>query len=203
MSNPHGCIMRKDNMFTDLVKKNRSFRRFYQDVSVQLQTLRELVGLTRYCASAANMQPLKYMLLCDPETNALIFRHLAWAGYLKDWEGPSEGERPAAYVVVLGDKTIAKSFGCDHGIACQTILLGAIERGLGGCMIGAVRRKELREALTIPEHLDILLVLALGKPKEEVVVDEAAEQGDIRYWRDDQGVHHVPKRSLDDIIINT
>ncbi len=189
-------------MIADLVRNNRSYRRFCQEVPIENETLKELVGLTRYCASAANLQPLKYMLSSDPEKNALIFRHLAWAGYLKDWKGPSEGERPSAYIIVLGDTTIAKSFGCDHGIACQTILLGAVEKGLGGCMIGSVKRRELREAIAIPAHLDILLVVAVGKPKQTVVIDTVGPDANIKYWRDSKDVHHVPKRPLEEIIIS-
>jgi nitroreductase len=188
-------------MFAELIKKNRSYRRFHEDVPIPMETLHELVGFTRYCASAANLQPLKYMVCCDPENNARVFKHLAWAGYLKDWNGPSRGERPAAYIIILGDTTISKTFGCDHGIAGQTILLGATEKGLGGCFIGAVKRKALRDSFHIPDHLDILLVLALGKPKEQVAIDDVDEKGNIQYWRDDQQVHHVPKRRLEDILI--
>lgn len=188
-------------MIADLVRKNRSCRRFYQEVPIKFETLEELVGLTRYCASAANLQPLKYILSCEPEKNALIFKHLAWAGYLKEWKGPPEGERPSAYIIVLGDTTIAKSFGCDHGIASQTILLCATEKGLGGCMVGSIKRNKLRQALSIPGHLEILLAIALGKPKETVVIEIVGSEGDIKYWRDSQDVHHVPKRSLDEIIV--
>jgi len=191
---------KEDKMITDLVRKNRSYRRFDQEVPITLETLKELVGLTRHCASGGNLQPLKYILSCDSEKNALIFKHLAWAGYLKDWEGPSEGEKPSAYIIVLGDTNITKSFGCDHGIASQTILLGATEKGLGGCMIASIERKELQEALIIPGYLEILLVLALGKPKETVVVENVGSDGDIKYWRDSQAAHHVPKRSLNEII---
>ena len=166
-----------------------------------METLKTLVDLTRYCASAANLQPLKYILSCEPEMNASIFPHLGWAGYLTGWDGPSEGEKPSAYIIVLGDTTVTKSFGCDHGIACQTILLGAAKQGLGGCMIGSVRRKELRQVLSIQEHFEILLVIALGKPKEHVVIEPVGRDGNIKYWRDDEGTHHVPKRSLDEIII--
>ncbi len=188
-------------MLEELIRKNRSYRRFYQDVSVDLETLRELVNLARLSASAANLQPLKYILSCDPETNALIFPHTRWAGYLKDWPGPAEGERPAAYIIILGDTTISKSFGCDHGIAAQSIMLGATERGLGGCMIGSIDRDGLRRALNIPEHLEILLILALGKPKEKVVIEEVGPDGDIRYYRDSADVHHVPKRALRELIV--
>ena len=188
-------------MIEDLIRKNRSYRRFHQDVPVGVKTLRALVSLARLSASGANLQPLKYILSSDPETNATIFPHTRWAGYLKDWDGPAEGERPAAYVVILGDTEIRSSFGCDHGIAAQSIMLGATERGLGGCILGALDRTALREALDIPERYDILLVLALGKPKETVVLEDVGPDGDIKYYRDESSVHHVPKRSLEELIL--
>lgn len=188
-------------MIEDLIKKNRSYRRFYQDVVVERETLVELVGLARLSASGSNLQPLKYVLSCESEKNASIFQHLAWAGYLKDWAGPEEGERPAAYVIILGDTKITKSFGYDPGIAAQSILLGAAEKGLGGCIIGSIQTEKLGKALDIPSGLEILLVIAIGKPKEKVVIEEAGLDGDIKYWRDSEGVHHVPKRALGDIII--
>jgi nitroreductase len=188
-------------MIKNLILQNRSYRRFFQDVSISRDSLRELVDLARLSASAANRQPLKFYLACEPEQNAAIFPYLGWAGYLKDWGGPVEGERPSAYVLILGDKTISQNFGCDHGIAAQSILLGAAEKGLGGCMIGSVRKAELANLLGIPDTFEILLVIALGKPMETVVIEPLGPEGDIKYWRDDQSVHHVPKRSLDDIIL--
>ncbi len=188
-------------MLRELVLRTRSYRRFHQDQAIPRETLVALVDLARLSASAANWQPLKYMLSCTPEQNAKIFPHLAWAGYLADWPGPVEGERPAAYIVILGDRHIAKQVGCDHGIAAQIILLGATELGLGGCMIGSLQRELLRQELALPERYDILLVLALGRPKETVVLEEVGLDGDIRYWRDAQGVHHVPKRALAEIIL--
>lgn len=185
----------------ELVLRNRSYRRFHQEVSIDLETLRQLVDLARLSASAGNLQPLKFILSCDEKKSALVFPHLEWAGYLKDWPGPSEGERPSAYIIILGDKNIRQSFGCDHGIAAQSIVLGATERGLGGCIIGSVRRAELREALEIPTHYEILLVVAIGKPRERVEIEAVGPDGDIKYWRDDEGTHHVPKRSLDEIIV--
>ena len=189
-------------MIRELVVKTRSYRRFHQEFVVECETLQQLVDLARLSASAANIQPLKFILSCDPRKNALIFSHLGWAGYLRDWSGPSEGERPSAYIIILGDTEIKESFGCDHGIAAQSILLGATERGLGGCIIASVRRPELRRALSILPRYEILLVLALGKPKEMVVIEEVGPTGDIEYWRDSEGVHHVPKRSLDEIIVD-
>jgi nitroreductase len=188
-------------MMKDLVLKNRSYRRFYQETPVSKETLRELVDLARLSASAANKQPLKYVLSCDSRRNALVFQNLAWAGYLKSWLGPEEGERPSAYIVILGDRIITQSFGCDEGIAAQSILLGATEKGLGGCIIGSIRKGELSQALAIPADFEILLVIALGRPKETVVLEVVGPEGDIKYWRDEQGVHHVPKRSLDEIIL--
>ncbi len=188
-------------MLRDLVRKNRSYRRFHQDVPIERQTLAELVELARLSASAANRQPLRFILSCAPERNAKIFPHLAWAGYLTDWPGPADGERPSAYIVILADRQIGQLLGCDHGIAAQTILLGATEQGLGGCMIGSIQRAELRAALQISELYEIVLVLALGKPKETVVLETVDAAADIRYWRDSDNVHHVPKRRLEDLIV--
>jgi nitroreductase len=187
-------------MIRDLIVKNRSYRRFYQDEAISLDTLRELVDLARLSPSSGNRQPLKYLLSCTPETNAVIFPTLAWAGYLKDWPGPGEGEQPSAYVVILGDTKISNNF-VDQGIALQSILLGATERGLGGCTIASIQREQLRQALGIDPRYEILLVLALGKPREKVVIETVGSDGDIKYWRDAEGTHHVPKRSLDEIVL--
>ena len=192
----------EETMIKNLILRNRSYRRFYQDVEIKTELLRELVDLARLSPSAGNMQPLKFMFSCEPEKNALIFPCLSWAGYLKEWDGPDEGEKPAAYIMILGDTEITRSFWCNHGIAAQSILLGAAERGLGGCIIGAVDRKKLQETLDIPARYEILLVLALGKPKEKVEITTVGPDGNIEYWRDDKGVHHVPKRRLKDIIMD-
>jgi len=185
----------------DLVLKNRSYRRFHEDFVIDVETLKELVDLARLTASAANKQPLKYILSCDRRKNAVIFSHLAWAGYLKDWPGPAEGERPSGYIIMLGDTGISHSFNFDNGIAAQTILLGAVSRGLGGCMIASIQRDKLREALKIPARYEIVLVIALGKPKETVIVEKMGSDGDVKYWHDSEGKHHVPKRSLEEIIL--
>ena len=187
--------------FKELILKNRSYRRFRQEEIIETNTLRGLVDLARLSASAANLQPLKFIISNEPGLNARIFEHLAWAGYLTDWPGPGEGERPSAYITILGDTRIHHSFGCDHGIAAQSILLGAAELSLGGCMIGSIKRDGLRTTLNIPDYFKILLVLALGKPSEQVVIEETDEIMGIKYWRDDEGIHHVPKRSLNEIII--
>ena len=188
-------------MIKELIKKNRSYRRFYEDFAIERNTLEELVNLARLSASAANRQPLKYILSCEKNKNDLIFPTLAWAGYLKNWPGPIEGERPSAYIVILNDTEITKNYWCDPGIAAQSILLGATEKGLGGCIFASVKRDELRFALKITERYEILYVLAIGKPKEKVVLETIGTEVDIKYWRDGQGVHHVPKRALKDIIL--
>lgn len=185
-----------------MIVKNRSYRRFYQEFLIERELLESLVDNARLSASAGNMQPLKYILSYDTQKNDLIFPHLAWAGYLQDWPGPVAGERPSAYIIILGDTTISKNFWCDHGIAAQSILLGATEKGLGGCIIGSIQKEGLRNALSIPNEYEILLVLALGKPKENVVIEPVNSTGDIKYWRDREMIHHVPKRALEDIIIS-
>ncbi len=188
-------------MIHELIRKNRSYRRFYNDFVIDNETLESLVDLARLSASSRNIQALKFILSCDRDVNARIFPSLAWAGYIKGWNGAVEAERPSAYITILGDTKLFKSFDTDTGIAAQSILLGAVEKELGGCMIGSINRKKLREELNIPQQYEIRLVIALGKPKEEVVIEEVGEDNSIEYWRDKSNIHHVPKRKLDDIIV--
>lgn len=189
-------------MLRELVLKNRSYRRFYEDFRVDCDTLKELIDLARLCPSATNKQPLRYILSCSPEKNDLIFPTLSWAAYLTNWKGPSEGERPSAYIVLLADKELSQNFNWDAGIASQTIMLGAVEKGLGGCIIATVNKPNLRNSLHIPEKYEIVFVLAIGKPKEKVVIEPVSESGDTRYYRDENETHHVPKRSLEEVILD-
>ncbi len=187
-------------MLKELIIRNRSYRRFYQEVVIESHLLKDLIELARLSPSAANLQPLRYILSYTKKKNALIFPYLSWAGYLENWSGPREGERPSGYIIILGDREVSQSFGCDHGIAAQSILLGAVERGLGGCIIGSIDREGLRKSLKIPSQYEILLVIAIGKPEERVVIERMKQDGDVKYWRDDKNVHHVPKRDIEDII---
>ena len=189
-------------MLKDLVFKNRSYRRFYQNNKIEKETLLELIDLARLSASAKNSQSLKYYISNEDALNKKIFSSLAWAGFLKDWTGPIDGEQPAAYIIVTLDKNIITNNYCDHGIAAQSILLGAVEKDLGGCIIAAINKKSLVKTLNIPENLEILLVLAIGKPKEEINIYEIESGDDTKYWRDEKKVHQVPKRKLKDIIVN-
>jgi nitroreductase len=196
--------MEKHFMIADLIRQNRSYRRFYQDHVIEVETLTGLVDLARLSASAANLQPLRYILSVDSQKNSQIFSCLAWAAYLKDWKGPEEGERPSGYIIILSDSEKANDYvGYDCGIASQSILLGAREKGLAGCMIASINRQQLRGLLNIDLRFKILLVIAIGKPREEVVIETVGSDNNIRYWRDTAGVHHVPKRNLKDIIIGS
>jgi len=188
-------------MIKELILKNRSYRRFYENEHVSLEILKEFVDLARCSPSAANKQSLKYILSNTDEKNGQIFSTLAWAGYYKDWSGPVEGERPSAYIVVLKDLAMGKGLPQDEGIAAQSILLGAVEKGFGGCIIANVNRNDLAAKLNLDKKYEISFVIAIGKPKEEVVLESVNESGDIKYWRDEDQVHHVPKRSLDEIIL--
>lgn len=188
-------------MVKDLVLKNRSYRRFYGDYSIERDILLELVNLARLSPSGKNLQPLKYYVSVDKEVNDKVFPTLAWAGYLKEWGGPEESERPTGYIVVLVDKNLTSGTpAIDVGIACQSILLGAIEKGLGGCIVQSVKRPDLMDILNIAPSLEIALVIALGKPKEKVQLVDVAND-DIKYYRDEEGTHYVPKRELKDTII--
>lgn len=184
----------------DLVFKTRTCRRFDETHQIGLDTLEKLIDLARLSASGGNRQPLKYILYNSQEDCEKIFPYLAWAGYLKEWPGPDKGERPSAYIIILGDKTLSDNFGVDHGIAAQSILLGATNEGLGGCIIASIKREELCDDLKIPDKYEVLFIIALGKPVEKVIIEEI-KGDDIKYWRDDEGNHHVPKRKLKDLII--
>lgn len=187
-------------MLNDLVLKNRSYRRFDGKTAVSLKTLEQLVELARICPSSRNQQALKFMAINKPDQCEKLFPCLAWAGYLKDWNGPVPAERPTAYIVILGDTQVGSKFEIDLGICAQTILIGAVEKELGGCMIATIKRDQLRILFSIPPYLEILLVLAIGKPVEKVVI-EPVKDGNIRYWRDQNQIHHLPKRSLQEILI--
>ena len=186
--------------FTDLVLKNRSYRRFDASVPISEDTLISLIQLARITPSSSNRQPLKYVLSCTGAWNAKIFGCLSWAGSLPEWPGPGEAERPTGYIVILTDSEISGLTPTDVGIVAQTMLLGAVEMGLGGCMLGSVKRKELAEILGLPENFHISLVVALGKPVEKVKLVDAEPQGSVKYYRDDAQTHYVPKRKLDELI---
>ena len=186
-------------MIKELVLKNRSYRRFYGDKKVSMATLRDLVELARLSSFGGNKQSLKFYL-SDGDMNGPVYDCLGWAAYLPDWDGPAPDERPAAYIVMLNDNNIMSGADVNAGIAAANMLLGAAEAGLGGCMFGNVDRKKLAGLLKLPENLEIVLVIALGVPKEEVVIEPIGPDGDVRYWRDGNRVHHVPKRALEEII---
>ena len=180
-------------------RQNRSYRRFFQSESISKEELKMMVDAARLSPSSRNVQPIKFYISNDSEMNSKIYPNLGWAGYLKEWDGPVEGERPSAYIILLHDTNISQGYSCDNGIFAQSILLQAVDLGFGGCMIATFKKESLSQLLKLPEHLVPILVIALGKPKEVVVVDDIKE-GDFKYWRDDQQNHHVPKRTLEELI---
>jgi len=180
--------------------KNRSYRRFFQETEITLEELKKMVEAARLSPSSRNVQPIKFFVNNNREVNTKIFPNLGWAGYLKDWDGPMEGERPSAYIILLHDKSVSATYSCDNGIFAQSILLQAVDLGFGGCMIGTFKKEPLTKLLRLPNNLEIILVIALGKPKETVIVEDMKD-GDVKYWRDENQNHHVPKRTLDELIV--
>lgn len=197
-----GSLKRKDiQMLKELVTNTRSCRRFKPGI-IKEQTLADLVNHARLAACAKNMQTIRYLLSGDARLNSRIYETLAWAGFLKEWPGPIPGERPGAYIVMTHDTELPNRWiQYDLGIAAQTILLAATEKGLGGCIVAAIRKEKLRRILQLSNRYEIELVLALGIPKEKIVIDSVGEDGDTRYWRASDMTHHVPKRSLETIIL--
>ncbi|UCC59155.1 MAG: nitroreductase family protein [Candidatus Bathyarchaeum sp.] len=178
------------------IKSKRTIRKYLQK-DVPEEVLLKCVDAARLSPSAANLQPLKYIIINDPKLLKKVFSTLSWAGYLSDYQ-PSEGEMPRAYIIILVDEKISRTPNHDTGIAVMSISMVAHDEGLGSCILGAVNREKLREILKVPEDLAIALVVALGYPAENPVVD-TAKAGDIKYWLDENGVLHVPKRHLKDV----
>lgn len=187
-------------MMKDLVQKNRSYRRFYQEKKITKEQILSLLENARLTASGGNKQPIRYMYTCSDEENVKVYPHLKWAGYYQDWDGPEEGERPTAYIILLSPDGINAPW--DEGIIGQTILLSAVEQGMGGCFIANVDRAALAQAIHVPAGYQIKLVLALGYPKEKVVIDDISAGEDIRYYRDNEQTQHVPKIKLEELIIS-
>ena len=185
-----------------LAHTTRSTRRFRNIYPVPESLMVKWVDNTRYCASAGNLQPLRYRIVTDPEQRQAVYETLSWEGYLEDWDGPIEEERPTGYIVMAVDTNIAspQAARIDTGIAAQTIMLASTEEGFGGCMILSFKKAQLIKALDLHENIEPVLVLALGRPIEDIrIVD--MEKGDVRYYRDENKVHYVPKRPLEDVII--
>ena len=187
-------------MLKDLVKICRSYRRFYEDISIPQEELTDMVDTVRLTGCTANCQPLKYRIIRTPEECAAIFPCLLWAGALKDWDGPEKGERPSAYIVILCDLTVAKNKQWDEGIAAQTLMLSAAEKGYGGCMIGSFHAQNIREILNLDKSYVPVLVVAIGEPEEKIVLEDVEPEESTNYYRDEQDVHYVPKRKLKDIV---
>ena len=182
----------------DIVLKRRSVRRFKQK-PIPLDTLKKLVNAARVAPSAANLQPLKYIIVKKKDLVKEVFTTLKWAAYITPKGNPPEGQRPVAYIVVLADTKISKKgYEIDVGTAVENIVLVAWNEGIGSCLIGSIDKKRLRNLLRIPVHLEIALVIALGLPNEYPVMEEMTDT--LKYWRDESGVHHVPKRRLGDIL---
>lgn len=185
-------------MIADLVKAARTVRRFDESKPISRDELVQLVDMARQTPCGANRQTLRYRVVSDPAECETMFPHLAWAAALPDWSGPAAGERPTGYLIIASEN---ESAGGDVGIAAQTIQLAAREMGYGACMMGAIQREKIKLAFKLPDELRVHLVMALGTPGETVVIEPMPADGSTAYWRSEDGVHHVPKRSLDDVLL--
>lgn len=193
--------MTKD-IVTSLLRGNRSYRRFGGEYLTQEQ-LRALIACCTLTPSGGNHQRLRFRAVCGKDACDAVYPTLGWAGYLSDWDGPCEAERPRGYIVMLCRPSEDNALlAVDTGICAQSMLLCAVENGLGGCMLKNVKEDMLLSALGLsPDEWHVALVIALGEPVEQVEIVPVGENGSIRYYRDEQGVHYVPKRSLEDIIV--
>lgn len=191
-------------MFRDLVRKNRSYRGYSQERRVTKEELTSFVDCARLCPSSVNVQPFRYYLAWEKEAVEKIQPLTKWARALSENCLPHPGMEPTGFVVICQDTRIGASlarYQKDIGIVAQTMLLAAVERGLGGCMIGNFNAQKVKHTLELGEYLMPVLIVAFGEPGEQVVIKEISEGEDTRYYRDEKDVHYVPKRKLEDIIL--
>ena len=191
-------------MLKELVIKNRSYRGYDPKVRLTRDDLLDLVDLTRYTASSVNEQPLRYYIAWEKEEVEQILPLTMWAKALKEMKLPHPGKEPAAFIIICQDMNISSNttrFQRDVGVVAQTMLLAAVEKGFGGCMIGSFYKPQLKELLNLPEGVEPNLIVALGKPAEKVVLIDVGEDGSTEYYRDAEDVHYVPKRSLKELVL--
>lgn len=188
--------------FALCVRKARSTRRFVEDDPIPEALLIELVNLARLVPSGRNDMSLRYRVVSKAAERAQLFEQLHWAGALKDWAGPAEGERPTGYIVICDTGTGATT-PTDEGIAAQTIFLAACEAGYGACMLHAFNKAQVSEIFNLEAKGVVpLMVIALGTPGESIALEELSDSAnDTNYWRDENSIHHVPKRKLEDILL--
>ena len=182
----------------DLILKRRSIRQFKQE-PVSRELLDKLVNTARLAPSAANKQPLEFIVVDEQHVVDRIFPCLKWAAYIQPAGNPEPGREPAAYVVVLVNTEIRNStFEWDSGAAIENMILAALEEGVGSCWLVSIDKKRIAEILDVPAGYLIDSVLALGYPDESPVADEMTDS--IKYWKDEEGRLHVPKRPLSSIL---
>ena len=192
-------------MLIDIAKANRSYRGYDESYVFTKEELLDLVNITRFVPSSVNKQPFKYYVSYEKEEVALIQSMTKWAAALPEMELPHPGKRPTGFVIVCQDLDINPNparYSTDIGIVAQTLLLYAAEKGLGGCMIGNFKPEEVKEKLNLGDNLHPVLIIALGKPDEKIVLTDLENGENSNYYRDENDVHYVPKRKLEDIIIN-
>ena len=189
-------------MFSDLVKATRSFRNFDPTYRISDEIMVNLVELCRYTPSTANSQSIKFAYANSENLCEKIFPMLGWAGYIKENKPPYDGNVPAAYILVCFDTDVANEIEIDAGICAQTIVLGAMDMGIGACMIGSFDKQKATELFNLPSNIKPRLMIALGRPKETVEIVDIKD-GDVKYYRDGKYKHIVPKRTTDELIINS
>lgn len=185
----------------EMARRARSVRRFEGNVRISREELISMVDTAHYAPSVRNGQTLKFVIVDSEKECARLFPTLRWAGYLTEWDGPAESERPVAYIVVVHDKTLGAYNAVDAGLWTQCIVLEAAEKGYGTCIIAALDREQAVKELSLDtDRYELVHIIVLGVPAESVVIDELTDDN-IKYWRDAEGVHHVPKRKTEDVII--
>ncbi len=183
----------------EAMKTRRTIRRFKQG-TVPREVLLEMADCARLAPSAANLQPLKYIVIDDPKTVKELYGGVKLGSYLKGSEviGGDDGERPSAYIAVLFKETGVPWSLRDIGASVQNMLLAAHSRGFAACWIANVKREQVKSLLRIPDDVQLDCMVAVGIPAEKSAPVEMKDSS-LYYYEKPLNLR-VPKRKLEDIV---
>lgn len=187
-----------NNIIYETIIKRRSIRKFKQE-QIKKEVLEKIVNAGRLAPSAANLQPLEFIIVNEKDTVDRVFETTKWAGYIAPAGNPKEEERPVAYIAILvNSANKGKWTSHDIGASAENMILSALSFNIGSCWLGAIDKEKLIGILNIPAHLELDSIIAFGYPDEQPVVDDIKDS--IKYWKDSNSVLHVPKKKLKDIV---
>lgn len=185
----------------ELIKNRRTIRTF-KSTPIEHEKLLQIADCARLAPTAANLQPLKFAIITDENIRKAMFPHIKYAGYVPDWN-PEFKETSPAFIAILNDSSIkpGEKAECDCGAAIMSMCLAAEDMGISSCWLGAIDRGKIREILELEEKYDIMYLLALGYKNQSGETFDMTDS--VKYYFDEDNNVHVPKRTLDEVVIKS